>query len=77
MKKGLYLATSMGIGAARFSRVSKNAIIDAYLQSLAARAGHCDTPVKFSDVVADLVPTLRMRGDAIPEVFKAELDDDA
>ena len=47
--------------------LSKAALIDLYTQAHAVSLGECDTPPMLSDVADDVRPTLKMRGDPIPD----------
>ena len=46
-------------------KVSKAALIDLYVQALAANLGACDTAPTLEEVRADADPTLRLRGDRL------------
>lgn len=52
--------------ATRLDAISKAALIDLYVQSLATSLGACDTPPSMSDLADDVRPMLEMRGDPIP-----------
>jgi len=44
-------------------KISKSALIDLYVQSLAFHLGSCDTPPTLEQVKDDANPTLRIRND--------------
>lgn len=63
-KRTLALLTSEAEVASRLDeQVSKFALIELYLQALAAQRGHCDDPCTWSEVLEDANPTLLLRGD--------------
>ena len=47
------------------STCSKRALIELYLQALAAQLGHCDEPCSMEELIEDANPVLRMRGDRL------------
>ena len=65
-KRKLFLAAGDIVGLDNFEGVSKAAVVDAYLQAVAALNGHCDDPATFSETAKDLAPVLRIRRDRLP-----------
>jgi hypothetical protein len=61
--KGPRLRSSEAAGGDLLDSVSKAALVDLYLQALAATLGACDTPPSWEQVMNDANPTLRLRGD--------------
>lgn len=63
LKKRWALAVVSDRVAFALDKVSKAALIDLYVQALAANLGACDTPPTLEQVKKDADPTLAIRND--------------
>ncbi len=62
------LRTVSGADAAYLARLSKAALVDVLTEALRLAAGECDTELTAEAVREVVEPTLRRRGDAVPQI---------